>query len=183
MDPISLINRYYVPDSQAYTALMTHSEYVVEKALEAAANVRSMQPDTRFIEEAGMLHDIGIVQTHAPQMGCFGEYAYICHGYLGRAIVEKAGFPEHALVCERHIGAGLSVRDIRKQKLPLPERDMRPVTLEEKIICYADKFYSKSKGKFGRQKSFEKIRQQLKKINQANVVQFNQWIELFEQDV
>ncbi len=181
MDPISIINQYYAPDSQAYTVLMTHSEYVVEKALKAAAHVRSMKPDTGFIEEAGMLHDIGIIQTHAPQMGCFGESPYICHGYLGRKIVEKAGFPKHALVCERHTGVGLSVRDIRKGKLPLPERDMRPVTLEEQIICYADKYYSKSKGKFGKQKSVKKIRRQLKKISKANVVQFNQWLELFEQ--
>jgi len=156
LDPISIIKQHYIPDSQAYTALMTHSEYVVEKALKAAANVRHLKPDTRFIEEAGMLHDIGIIQTHAPQMGCFGELLYICHGYLGREIVEKAGFPKHALVCERHVGVGLSLRDIRKQRLPLPMHDMRPVTLEEQIICYADKFYSKSKGKFGKQKSVKK---------------------------
>jgi uncharacterized protein len=72
MDPILIVKRYYAPDSQAYTALVTHSEYVVEMALKAAANVRDLKPDTRFIEEAGMLHDIGIVKTDAPQMGCFG---------------------------------------------------------------------------------------------------------------
>ena len=163
MDPISVIQQHYRSDSQAYTVLMRHSEYVVEKALKAAAHVKHLKPDTRFIEEAGMLHDIGIIQTHAPQMGCFGDYPYICHGYLGRAMVEKAGFPKHARVCECHVGVGLSVKDIRKQKLPLPERDMRPVTLEEQIICFADKFYSKSKGKFGRQKSVKKNQAAVKK--------------------
>ena len=180
MDPILIIKRYYAPDSQAYTALVTHSEYVVEMALKVAANVRHLNPDTRFIEEAGMLHDIGMIQTHAPQMGCFDEHPYICHGYLGREMVEKAGFPKHALVCERHVGVGLSVKDIRKQKLPLPVRDMRPVTLEEKIICYADKFYSKSKGKFGKKKPLKKIRRQLKKFGKAHLVQFNQWLDIFE---
>ncbi|MDM8555682.1 HDIG domain-containing protein [Desulfococcaceae bacterium HSG7] len=180
MDPTLIIKRYYAPDSQAYTALMAHSEYVVEKALKAACHVKHLKPDTRFIEEAGMLHDIGIVQTHAPKMGCFGEHPYICHGYLGREMVEKAGFPKHALVCERHVGVGLSVNDIHKQKLPLPVRDMRPVTLEEQIISYADKYYSKSKGKFGKQKSLKKIRRQLKKIKKDYVVQFDQWLELFE---
>ena len=55
----------------------------------------------------------------------------------------EAGLPKHARVCERHTGTGLTVEDIRSQKLPLPERDMCPETLEEQIICYADNFYRK----------------------------------------
>ncbi len=180
MDPVAIIKQYYRPNSKAYTALMTHGEYVAAKALRVAEHVKHLKPDTRFIEEAGLVHDIGMVMTHAPRMGCFGQYPYIHHGIMGREIMERAGFPRHGLVCERHIGVGLSIEDIREQKLPLPLRDMRPVTLEEKIICYADKFYSKSKGRYGHEKSIKKIRKKLKKIKKAYRVQFDQWVELFE---
>ena len=44
--------------------------------------------------------------------------------------------------------SAIPVRDcpkmIIRQKLPLPHQDFLPETLEEKLICYADKFYSKS---------------------------------------
>ncbi|MFI3239735.1 MAG: phosphohydrolase, partial [Bacteroidales bacterium] len=46
---------------------------------------------------------------------------------------------------ERHTGSGLTATEIASARLPLPIRDMLPVTVEERLICYADKFYSKSK--------------------------------------
>ena len=66
-----------------------------------------------------------------------------CHGYLGAELVRKEGFPKHALVCERHTGAGLSLQNIIQQDLPVPHREMTPVSLEEQIICFADKFFFK----------------------------------------
>lgn len=99
--------------------------------------------DTVFLEEAAMLHDIGIFLTHAPGIQCFGTEPYICHGYLGAGLVRKEGFPRHALVCERHTGAGLSLKDIMDQKLPVPHREMLPVSMEEQVICFADKFFRK----------------------------------------
>ncbi len=54
------------------------------------------------------------------------------------------GYPRHALVCERHTGAGLSLEGIIAQDLPVPHREMVPVSLEEQVICFADKFYSKT---------------------------------------
>jgi uncharacterized protein len=47
---------------------------------------------------------------------------------------------------ERHVGVGISRQEIRDRNLPLPLRDMLPASLEEIIICYADKFFSKSNG-------------------------------------
>ena len=49
-----------------------------------------------------------------------------------------------ARICERHTGSGLTVEDIRRQNLPIPEHNFLPETPEEKLICLADKFYSKS---------------------------------------
>ena len=38
----------------------------------------------------------------------------------------------------------ITIADIQNQNLPLPLRDMQPVTIEETIVCYADKFFSKA---------------------------------------
>ena len=104
--------------------LLVHSRSVTDKALALAKKHPELDLDLNFIEEAAMLHDIGIFLTDAPDIQCFGTHPYICHGYLGADLVRKEGFPRHALVCERHTGAGLSLQDIEEQNLPVPHRDM-----------------------------------------------------------
>ena len=65
------------------------------------------------------------------------------------------GYPRHALVCERHTGAGLSLEGIIAQDLPVPHREMVPVSLEEQVICFADKFLFKNSF-WKKEKSVEK---------------------------
>lgn len=178
-DPAAVIAKYYRPGSLVYDILTTHSELVAAKALQLAERVEPLSPDRAFIREAAMLHDIGIFLTDAPDIGCFGKHPYIMHGILGREILEKEGLPRHALVCERHTGTGISREDIVSQKLPLPLRDMRPVSLEEQIICYADKFYSKNPQKLHIEKPIEKIRAKLARFGEDKVRQFERWVELF----
>lgn len=100
--------------------------------------------DLVFLEEAAWLHDIGIRYTHAPGIGCQGEKPYLCHGVIGREICEMAGLPRHGLVCETHVGTGLTAAEVQATGYPMPVRDMLPKSLEERIICYADQFFSKS---------------------------------------
>ncbi|MEL6823388.1 MAG: HDIG domain-containing metalloprotein, partial [Calditrichota bacterium] len=112
MKPEKLILEYYDKKSFAYDILMTHSELVRDKALWLAERVAELKPDRKFISEAAMLHDIGIIKTDASKIGCNGKHPYIAHGYLGREMVESHGYPRHALVCERHTGLGISLDDI-----------------------------------------------------------------------
>lgn len=164
IDYDKLIEKYYGNNSRLRTILTVHSRLVAEKALKCAEHYIKthggepdfISPDLQFIEEGAMLHDIGIFRCNAPDIFCYGTLPYICHGTEGAAILESEGLPRHALVCERHTGAGLTVEDIVKQALPLPRRDMTPQTIEEKIICYADKFYSKS-GDIKKEKPIEKV--------------------------
>lgn len=94
---------------------------------------------------AAMLHDIGIFMTSAHDIGCFGDAPYIMHGVLGGELLRDEGIGEEfARVAERHTGAGITADDITRQQLPLPPGDYMPETLLECLICYADKFYSKS---------------------------------------
>ncbi len=145
-DPLKIIERYYKPHSTAWRVLIEHGEAVRRKALEIADLVSHLKPDRDFISEASMLHDIGIIYTDSPMLGCYGKEPYIAHGYIGRRMLEEEGLLRHALIAERHVGAGITVKDILQKGLPLPVRDMVPQSLEEKIICVADKFFSKNRG-------------------------------------
>jgi uncharacterized protein len=154
---------------------------VTAKALELARhygkNHSKAKVDLRFIEEAAMLHDIGIFRCHSPEIMCHGSEPYIRHGIIGKRILEEEGYERHALVCERHTGVGLTRKDIAEQNLPLPDRDFMPITIEEKIICLADKFYSKNPKKLFRQKPISKIKKNLKKRGSHIVRRFEDLYE------
>lgn len=180
INPVEILSDFYDTGSMTYKLLLNHGRQVAEKALQAATRVPHLKPDTAFIREAAMLHDIGIYMTNTPLLGCTGEHPYVCHGYLGRQLLEQRGFLMHALVCERHVGAGISVVDIERQGLPLPLRDMRPVTIEEQIICYADKFFSKNPQTCDREYPLEEILKGLKKFGPDKADRFQQWMNMFD---
>lgn len=179
MDPIAIIREFYAPGSGAFDMLVKHGSQVAEKALAAAERVAHSNPDMAFIEEAAMLHDIGIFLTRAPALGCTGDKPYVCHGVLGRGLLEEKALPRHALVCERHVGAGISADDIRRAGLPLPHRDMLPITLEEELICYADKFFSKSTNGNGEEKPLDKILRELSNHGEDKAEKFMAWHSRF----
>lgn len=132
VDPLKIISKYYVPYSEAWNILLAHSEVVAEKAKRIALRLPEQNPDIDFIVQASWLHDIGMIKTDAPGIGCTGQEPYIRHGLLGREMLEAEGLHRLALVCERHTGTGLTKEMIERQNLPLPHRDMIPVSLEEK---------------------------------------------------
>lgn len=178
MDPILLISKYYKPKSKAYQILYGHSRAVTDKALKIALAHVELNPDLKFIEEAGMIHDIGIFMTNAPNLYCFGDYPYLAHGYLGCELITNLGFPEHALVCERHTGVGISKEEILEKNLPLPQRDLIPETVEEQMIAFADKFYSKSTNIF-KEKTLHEVRKSIANFGIPSINRFEEWCELF----
>lgn len=183
MQVLDILKKYYKPDSLAYKILVTHCGMVARKSFEVAHRVQHLKPNTTFIREAAMLHDIGMFLTDSPEIDCHGKEPYIKHGILGRQILEKEGLPKHALVCERHIGVGLSLRDIVDQQLPLPHRDMLPVTLEEKIICYADCFYEKNPNRLREEKSLEKVSKSISKWGEENLARLRELQTLFNDSI
>ncbi|MFO8002098.1 MAG: HDIG domain-containing protein, partial [Marinilabilia sp.] len=96
---IRIIEKYYPSDHPARDLLFTHSRLVRDKSLDIATRHPELKADHDFIYEAAMLHDIGIFRTNAPVIGCFGDYPYISHCYLGPEILEEEGLPQHAFVC------------------------------------------------------------------------------------
>ena len=107
MNPIDIIDKYYPEENELRHILLTHSQSVADKALQIADRHPELKLDRDFLREGAMVHDIGIFLTNADTIFCFGDKPYICHGYLGADLMRSEGFPRHALVCERHTGAGL----------------------------------------------------------------------------
>ncbi len=177
MNPYDIIDKYYNDNPELRELLVTHSRLVTEKALKAAAMHPELKIDVQFVKEAGMLHDIGIFLTDAPAIHCHGDKPYLCHGILGAELMRKEGFPRHARVCERHTGAGLTADEIEKQNLPLPHMDFLPETIEEKLICYADKFYSKTRPTV--EKSVEQAMASLQKFGGGGAARFEEWVKMF----
>ncbi len=181
VDPMLVIERFYPPDTVLYRILVDHSRIVARKSLAIARNIPHLKPDLAFIESAAMLHDIGIFLTRANSIGCTGDAAYLCHGYLGRQLLDDLGLPQrYGLVCERHTGAGISKENILENNLPLPLRDMVPVTLEEKIICVADKYHSKNPARrFHQDITTEQVIQDLETISPDHARRFSIWAGQF----
>ena len=130
MDYLSIINKYYADNDPLRALLLKHSRQVADRCLEIVKKHQELPVDVQFLEEAAMLHDIGIFRCNAPTIYCYGTEPYLRHGPIGGELLRKEGFPRHARVAERHTGTGLP--------------GYEPETLEEEIVCYADKFYSKS---------------------------------------
>ena len=172
-----LVSRYL--EGTPLEIVLEHSRHVADLAF-AIADRLALPEETRlFIEEAALLHDIGVCRVHAPSLGLFGPHPYITHGVHGREILDREGFPLHALVCERHTGVGLTLEDIVRQGLPLPQRDMCPESIAEQIICFADLFYSKKPGRLAERKTVEKVRKKLLPFGEEKVRIFDSWLARF----
>lgn len=175
---LPILQKYYAVGEPAYNILLTHSRQVARKAMEVMLNHPELDVDVDFVLEAAYLHDIGIFRCNAPIIGCNGHHQYIEHGYLGADILRQEGLSRHALVAERHTGVGISKCQIVNENLPLPkERVYEADTLEEKIVSYADKFYSKTH--LDRPSSKEKIYKKLINFGLDAQNRFKMWDETF----
>lgn len=177
MNPYLLIDKYYKDNLPLKELLIVHSEAVRDKALWVVDKHPEFNVDRSFVAEAAMIHDIGIFMTKAEGIYCFGDAPYIAHGYLGADLMRKEGYNKHALVCERHTGTGLSLDTIVRRNLPIPHRDMCPESLEEEIICFADKFFTKSH--LETELNVEEVQEALSRFGEEVVTQFNKWCVRF----
>ena len=164
MDYQAVIDKYYPADDELRRVLLLHSRQVADRCLEIVKKHKELPVDVQFLEEAAMLHDIGIYQCDAPSIHCHGTEPYIKHGPIGGDLLRQEGYPRHARVAERHTGTGLP--------------GFEPETLEEQIVCYADKFYSKSKPDHVR--TVAETAQSLEKFGHEGVLKFLSWAEKFE---
>ena len=196
MNYLDIIHHFYPEDTPLRRLLLLHSECVRDKALQilegsgfrglvSGFRVQGSNLNLDLIIAGSMLHDIGICATHAPGILCEGTEPYICHGTIGarmlRQLVAEGSFSAEdaamleacARICERHTGAGLTRQDILSQGLPIePAVDLLPETLEEQLVCLADKFFSKS-GDPRKEKSLEHVRRSMMKFGADSLARFD----------
>ena len=118
---------------RADQTLVYHSLHVWTQAKKLLAQLRPEifeKIDQNLVLIGALAHDIGRTKVHN-----------IFHGVKGGEILREHGFPEElAKICERHIGAGIPLSEAKS--LGLPPKDYVPTTIEEKLVCYADKLVS-----------------------------------------
>ena len=119
---------------------------VTDKALKIGLLHPELNPDLEFIEEAAMIHDIGIFMTNAPNL--FTVLANTLT--LPTATWDANSLPVWVFPNMVWFVNGIQELEFQKKRLtkknyPCPHRDLIPETVEEQIIAFADKFYSKSK--------------------------------------
>lgn len=178
LDPVSVICKYYPEDNALRRLLLHHSRQVAERALAVAEKHPELGLDKSLLYVGAMLHDVGIFRTDAPGIHCHGTEPYLLHGYLGAQLMRSEGLEAVARICERHTGTGLTMEQISERGLSLPEGIYAPATLEEQVVCYADKFYSKSHPE--RERTIEQTAQSLRKFGEEGVQRFLAWAERFE---
>ncbi|MEM3382755.1 MAG: HDIG domain-containing protein [Nitrososphaerales archaeon] len=123
-EAINLLKKEKSPEN-----LIKHSMTVSEVStiLVLALKERGYCVDLDLVKIGGLLHDIGRVKTHSA-----------LHGYLGGKLLRERGIDERiARIAERHVGGGISNEEAKK--LGLPDGIYVPESLEEKIVCFADK--------------------------------------------
>ena len=178
IDVFGIIDKYYPSDNELKEIYMTHARKVTDLALEMARKHPELGMDLQFIEEAAMLHDLGIFLTDAPRIHCNGRAQYLCHGYLGAELLRSLGYERHARVCERHTGTGLKKEQIMANSWDIPARDFLPETLEEQLVCFADKFYSKTKY-LHIPRTLEQVVESMRGISEESAEKVESWAKLF----
>ncbi|MBJ2184795.1 MAG: HDIG domain-containing protein [Muribaculaceae bacterium] len=173
-----IVEAYYPAGSALRNILEGHSRQVADMALAIAAR-KHLALDAGRIEAAAMLHDIGITRTHAPGIECHGTEPYLMHGVLGAQMLQDAGAPEWAAgVAERHTGAGLTRADVIAAGMPDPGHDLCPRDTLERLVCYADKFFSKTHVG-APPKALERVRASIRKFGPAAAERFESLHEEF----
>lgn len=109
-------------------SVVKHSLLVAEIAKEIASRIDpKVKVDRDLVEVGALLHDIGRSVTHD-----------VKHGLIGAEILEKMRYPERLVrLVRNHVGAGIPREEAIR--LGLPPIDHIPSTVEEKVVCYADK--------------------------------------------
>ena len=197
MTALDIIYHFYPQDTELRRLLLLHSQCVADKSLQILDQCeragKRLDIDRKLVVDGAMLHDIGICKCDARGILCEGTEPYICHGTIGAQMLRDylaelkqepinnlgVDLEACARICERHTGAGLTAQDIIDQQLPiLPVRDLLPETFEEKLVCLADKFFSKS-GDPSKEKELGRVCRSMEKFGADTVARFTDLRNLF----
>ena len=107
----------------------------ISRLLSEKAKAQGHVVDAEAVFAGALLHDIGRSQTQL-----------VGHGYVGAGILEKEGVdPVVVEIVRRHVGAGISPEEA--VTLGFPPGDYIPRTIEQKLVCFADKMLDGDKAR------------------------------------
>ena len=182
-----IIGKYYPSDDNLRRLLLHHSRQVAERVEKIVRRHPEWEVDSSFLEDAAMLHDVGIFRCDAPGIHCHGNAPYLHHGILGAEILRheaenadaslRPRYEQLARVCERHTGTGLTAEQLEILDIHVASPDLMPETLEEQIVCYADKFYSKSH--LDRTKTLEQAEKSIARFGDDGLQRFIKMEKMF----
>jgi uncharacterized protein len=179
VDYFAIIHRYISPNSLTYRFYLPHVASVTAMAIRVGRRLGLEPSQLQFIEEASMLHDIGIVNVDAEHLGCYGDLPYVAHLEEGRRILEAEGLSSHAEIACNHVGLGVTREEVIAKGLALPPRDIFPGTLEAQIVSWADLFFSKLPDTLWQQRSVEDVRARVARYGSQQQQTFEHWLECF----
>jgi len=122
-------------ESQCSEKVINHCMIVADLALETAGILkgRGLKVDFELVEIGALLHDIGRSKTHT-----------VHHAVVGAEIAMSAGLPNSVVsIIKRHVGGGITASEA--EELGWPKDVYVPITLEEKVVSYADKLIENGK--------------------------------------
>jgi uncharacterized protein len=146
--------------------VMNISDKMIKELKRAGVDI-----DEKSILRGAILHDIGRSKEHS-----------VRHGFLGGEILRKDGYDRKVIkIVENHVGGGIDKQECAK--LGLPERDFIPTSLEEKIVCLADKYVEDNQIK-PLQETISKFDKILGEGNKANkrILKIKKEIELLAKE-
>lgn len=121
--------------SRCSLKVIKHCKAVAKLAVETAETCKrnGLKVNLKLVEIGALLHDIGRSKTH-------GVY----HAVIGARILKAAGLPKPVIsIVKRHVGGGITTSEA--EELGWQKDVYAPLTIEEKIVSYADKLIKKSK--------------------------------------
>ena len=130
-----------------FELVWTHSDIVRQIAIRLADKLykdKGIKINREILEAGALLHDLGMYNCYDDELYINSNINPLMHGFVGGEIVRSEDLGEElARFCEVHIGTGLTQEDIKREKLDVEIKDYIPVTLEEELVTYADKFHTK----------------------------------------
>ena len=116
-------------DAGCSRSVVRHCVNVAEIAARIGGELvaAGFEVDLALVEAGALLHDLGRSVTHGVE-----------HGAVGGELARGLGLPVAVVrIVERHVGAGIPGDEAAE--MGLPEGVYVPESLEEKLVCYADK--------------------------------------------
>jgi uncharacterized protein len=125
----------FLESSGCSKEVINHCKAVSVNAVRTAKKIKrtGIKVNLQLVEIGALLHDVGRSKTHS-----------VDHAVIGAAIAQQGGFPESVIsIIKRHVGGGITPTEAKSFGW---KNDIYvPLTIEEKIVSYADKLIEKSK--------------------------------------